>query len=128
MSNNNLETLCYKNIAQSITEMPELLQETLFDHGIISLKKSIKNDIENQTVNEIYDLMPSLVFNIIEDIITSMTVNGAIRKDYYTVYANISPRILRCAINTAELTIQCLEHRYIENAFIKNKNKKNYYL
>jgi hypothetical protein len=117
----SLQDLCYKNIAQSVLNMPPQLQESIIGKTKEHVKKTMKKEATKQALfkvkQEMCDILPYIVPEIIQDIIHAMTTNGAVRQNYYFLYKNLRKEIIDTAIKIAEYSVTYLEERYVHPAF-----------
>lgn len=117
----SLTNMCYKNIIDNILQMPPYLQEILIGKSLKSIKKKIKRKLKISQFVDAKDILPLIVPEIMEDIISSMTENNRCRSNYVEKYTTIDPVIIDMAVKISENSVLKMEERYISAAFyIKN--------
>lgn len=105
----SLVEVCQTNIARQIANAPPTIQEMIIETTMGKLRETAKCEAYSKL-----DFIPDLVSDILEDLIRVMTTDGAVRTDFYGLYSSISPAIIRCAIQTAELIAQQYESKLIQ--------------
>ena len=94
---NSLTDLCLEKISGIVNNMPPVIKEMVIEETI----DKIKNDaIENLT-----DILPDLVSEILEDIFNSVKNHGGARINFYRLYPEIPRSIISCAVSIAENSI-----------------------
>ena len=94
---NSLTDLCLEKISGIVNNMPPVIKEMVIEETI----EKIKNDaIENLT-----DILPDLVSEILEDIFNSIKNHHGTRIDFYRLYPEMPRSIISCAILIAENSI-----------------------
>lgn len=120
----SLQELCLKNIAESVAQMPPVMQDMVIQDSTEHIKKEAKKEVTLEVrevalslaKKEICDILPYIVPEIMQDIINSITRRN-IRQNYYEKYPYIDMKIMTTAIQTAEYAVNAMEERYVHSAF-----------
>lgn len=124
----SLQELCLKNIAESVAQMPPVMQDMVIQDSTEHIKKEAKIEARKEVTlevrevalslakKEICDILPYIVPEIMQDIINSITRRN-IRQNYYEKYPHIDMKIVTTAIQTAEYAVNAMEERYVHSAF-----------
>lgn len=121
----SLQDLCKLNIANSIYNMPPHLQESLIHDTKAMMKEKAEKEVTVEMVekvkNTVYtqelNILPELITEISEDIISCITRPNKVRQDFYRMYPFVDKTLVNIAIQTAERITNSLEDRYIHSAF-----------
>jgi len=100
---------------------PPLFQEMIMGQTREKVKEEMKKEVMPEAKKEvrkgICDVLPHLVPEIMQDIITSMTEHGRMRRDFREKYKNLDSDIVECAILTAIAAVSQMEVYYVHRAF-----------
>jgi hypothetical protein len=123
MNIQNLENICYESIINNILKMPPYLKEKLIGKSLDKItEQNKKESIVEQTKN-INDILPVIVPEIMEDLISSLTENNRFKTNFYKKYPDINKNIIETAVRIAENSVRQMEERYVHAAFtLKNNN------
>jgi hypothetical protein len=122
---NSLQELCYAQIAATVETAPPLLQEIVMGETRERIKKNMKSEVKNEVLHEVKKRaqgeickdLSSLVPDIMEDIIESMTQPGHMRRNYREELDHLPREVVECAIRIAEDSVSLLEDHYIRREF-----------
>ena len=124
----SLQDLCHLSIANSIMSAPPVIQEILMGETSERIKEKLKDEAVEEVKKDIrdnmYKILHHLVPEIMNDIISSLTTAGRVRRNFREVYANLDPEMIECAINIAETTVQTMEQYYVHR--VMNNNQQYY--
>jgi len=131
----SLTNMCLENIAESVCQMPPLIQDMVINTSCDKLKKEVKEEVKKEVKEEVKEevskdmsnILPHIIPEIMADIFQSMTNNNTTRTNFYEVYNHIDKNLITCAIKSAENSIFLLENKYIYNNTINRQPNDLFY-
>lgn len=121
-----LKEVCYEQFSKSVEDAPPLIQEMIIgetrsrikDKIHQELKQKVTDETKKEVKNNFCDVLPYLIPEIMQDIISSMSNAGrAYRNNFYEKYKHLDVEIIDCAIKSAENAVNKMEEHYIHRAF-----------
>lgn len=110
----NLQELCYDKLVQSIISAPPLIQDIIIGKTYRKIRDNMKNDAKIT----IYNTLPYMLTEIMQDIIDTMTEGGGrVRRNFREEYKHLEYNLVECAIKTAEDSVGIMEDRYARKNF-----------
>lgn len=106
----SLEKACMDNIVRQISLAPPYIQDMLIE----TTTAEMEHQAEEKVFKTLDSVVPGLVADVLDDIIRCKTQDGAYRLDFYGLYAHVPARIIRCAIESAELIGRTYENTLTE--------------
>lgn len=124
----SLQDLCHLSIANSMMSAPPVIQELVMGETSERMKKKLKDEaveeVKKDNRDNMYQILPLIVPEIMEDIISSLTTAGRVRRNFREVYSNLDSEMIECAIKIAETSVQSMEQYYVHRAM---NNNQQYY-
>lgn len=121
----SLQDLCHLSIANSMMSAPPGIQELVMGETSERMKKKLKDEaveeVKKDNRDNMYQILPLIVPEIMDDIISSLTTVGRVRRNFREVYSNLDPEMIDCAINIAETSVQSMEQYYVHRAMYNNQ-------
>jgi hypothetical protein len=101
----SLEELCYKQIACFIQNAPPLYQEMIIGETSDRIKKNL--------IKEIYEHLPDIIPEIIQDLVSRSIKQDYIGRDFRTELSHLPKEMVECAIKTATETVNVIETKWL---------------
>lgn len=114
-------------MAKQMANAPPGLQEIVMGETKKRIEERITQQVVGQHIEQMENSMQHIIPDIMEDLIRVTVVPGALRADYSSIYPFTNPRLLQCAVRTAEEAVRRMEERYIHAAFHNQSHQYNDY-
>jgi len=109
---------------------PPVIQEIVMGETSERIKEKLKDEaveeVKKDNRDNMYKYLPHLVPEIMDDIISSLTIAGRVRQNFREVYSKLDPEMIECAINIAETTVQSMEQFYVHRLMNNQQNYDDY--
>jgi hypothetical protein len=120
-----LQEMCYNQLAKSMETAPPLLQEMVMGETCQRVKENMKKEVREEMMPEVEkevkksmcNILPYLIPEIMQDIISAMTEDGRMRRNFRDEYIHLGSDVIECAIQTAETAVTTMEDHYVYRAF-----------
>jgi hypothetical protein len=107
---------------------PPVIQEIVMGKTSEKIKEKLKDEaveeVKKDNRDNMYKILPHIVPEIMDDIISSHTTAGRVRRNFREVYSNLDPEMIECATKIAETTVQSMEQYYVHR--VMNNNQQYY--